>query len=211
MWTGTIAFGIGAPALARRSISLGHDVGVQVPRPRLAVDEHDPGAAVADRVHRRDEGEVRHPDLVAGPDAGGDQRQVERRGPGDGGDGVVGADGGGQGGLERRQIGPEHEVAVPDGARRGLGLLLAHRRLGEPDPRIRHRPIVAPACDPSACHLTCDSAGGSRTSRRVEEAGGNRGWGDGLLSAKAGLEHRPHISVPKPTTPRSGDQAVPAG
>ena len=144
MWTGTIAFGIGAPAFARRSISVATTSGSRFHGPQLAVDQHDPGAAVADHVHRRDEREVRHPDLVARPDAGGDQREVECCGPGDGGDGVVRPDGLGQCGLEGRQVGPEHEVAVPDGPRRGLGLVFSHRRLGEPDPRPPSPPLSRP-------------------------------------------------------------------
>ena len=59
--------------------------GIELPRLPIGVDEHGRGAAVAHGARRRDEGEARHQHLVAGPDAGRHERQVQRdRAVGDG-------------------------------------------------------------------------------------------------------------------------------
>ena len=59
---------------------LGHQVRVDLPGGGVAVDEHRSGADVADGVGGGHEGEGGHDDLVAGSDAGQQQRQVQRGG-----------------------------------------------------------------------------------------------------------------------------------
>ena len=79
-------------------------------RARLDVDEHRRRAGVADRRHRRHEGERNGDHFVAGADAGRQQRQMERAGAGVDGDGVLGAAVGGEIALEGGDILAEHEL-----------------------------------------------------------------------------------------------------
>ena len=68
-----------AGALAVRQFG-GQQLGVHVPRRRVAVDESWRGAHVRDCVRRRRERERRHEHVVAGPHAERRQRQVQRTG-----------------------------------------------------------------------------------------------------------------------------------
>ena len=81
-------------------------IGIELPGPRLGVDEDGVGPAVAHGVGGRDEGEVGDDDLVAGFHSDRQQGDVERRGPVDGRDGMRDADIGGEGLLELGHEGP---------------------------------------------------------------------------------------------------------
>ena len=63
---------------------------------------------------------------------------MQGRGAGTDGERIVDADRGGEGGFKRREIRAEHQVTVPDRARRGLSFFLPHCRLRQPNPRISH-------------------------------------------------------------------------
>ena len=81
------------------------EVGIEVPRLLLAVEEDRSRADVLHRVRRRDEREGRHDHVVAGFDTGHDHREVQRRGPARQGDGVLAERDDGHLGLERVEVG----------------------------------------------------------------------------------------------------------
>ena len=90
-------------ALVRGVIAASSCAGSIVKRRGLDVDEDRPWRRRSDRRHGGDEGERHGDDLVARPDAGGEQRQVQGARAGVDGDRVLGAAIGGELALERRR------------------------------------------------------------------------------------------------------------
>ena len=99
----------------------------------LDVDEHRRRAAVADRVGGGDERVADGDDLVARPDADGQQRQVQRRRAVRDGAGVRRADELGELALERRDLRALRDPAGEDDAAGRFGLALVEHRLGDRD------------------------------------------------------------------------------
>ena len=107
--------------------------GVDVVGPRVDVHEHRAGAAVADGVGGGDERVADRDHLVAGPDAEGEQGQVQRRRAARDGAGVRRADVRGELLLEGRDLRPLRDPAGEDRPAGRRGLLLAQARAGDRD------------------------------------------------------------------------------
>ena len=105
-------------AAGDRLLELGH---VHREGCRIDVDIGRPRAHVPDRGDGGDEGERHRDDLVAGSDAGGDQREMERAGAGIDGDPVRGALEGGKLLLERLDFRAEDELARVEHPSDGVG------------------------------------------------------------------------------------------
>ena len=99
----------------------------------IDVDENGSSARQLDDVRRRREGVRRHDHFVTGPDAEREHRQVESRGSGRNGGSVADAAGGGEPGLELRDLGPHRELPTREHFRDGRHLGVAHVRPREPD------------------------------------------------------------------------------
>ena len=119
----------GAPAsiaLVRGVIAASSCARIHRERLRIDVDEHRPCAGVADRRDGGDEGERHRDHFVAGADAGGEQRQMQRARAGVHGDAVIGADSSAANScFERGDFGAEDELpAVEDAGDGRLDLRL---------------------------------------------------------------------------------------
>ena len=106
---------------------------VEVVRARVDVGEHRRRAALPDRVGRGDERERGHDDLVAGADARGVQREVQRGRAARHGHRVGGADALGEGLLELAHARALRDPAGGDDRRDGGALVPGQVRLGDRD------------------------------------------------------------------------------
>ena len=103
------------------------------------VHEHGAGAAVDDHVPGRRPGDRRRDHLVAGPDAGREEREVHGGGPGREGNAVLRAHVVGEPALELLRARPARQPAAPERLRHGLDLLLADGRRLEGEERAAPR------------------------------------------------------------------------
>ncbi len=89
-------------------------LGIDVHRHRVDVDEHGPRAHERDDVRGRRERVRGHEHLVARPDPGREHADVQRRGPGRDGDGVLRAGGAREQPLELLHLRPHRQLAALD-------------------------------------------------------------------------------------------------
>ena len=135
-WTGKIAFVRGVIAASIKAGSIVQVTGIDVDEDRLR-------AAVQNGGRRRDEGHRDRDDLVAGSNAGGKQRQMQRRRPAVDGEAVPDIAIGGKMLLECRDLRPQHELRAFDGARDrriDFRLDLTGIELSNPETVSRHMP-----------------------------------------------------------------------
>jgi hypothetical protein len=106
----------------------------------IDIDKDRRGAAIEDGGGRRDEGQRNGDDLIAGSDAGSEQRQVQRRSAAVDGNAAIGAAIRGKGIFEGDDFRAENELsAVQDAGQRGidriLGLAILRLEIEERDQR----------------------------------------------------------------------------